>query len=270
MSNLYIIREDALNAMKENIEQNISAYKNGTFPALKPEQTSMIVGISIPDNLGQEMIDAITYKQNKLMLFESAKLLHKGLRISPLLASEESVWAYLTHGPLQNFTHQVWDFSQLTENQSERKYVLTHWFVENSSLILRNAVASLWWSVEISRIPDEEDQYRLTRLLFSNYTFRVVSMAQVLRMRNVLRGVLEWLDLHAKEDLDTLEQRGIFIAKYLNQLAGVKQLSVLSYQEIMSLLDDVKDVILSVSSRSDVQNKTAADIILEQREKANN
>lgn len=265
MSKLYIVREESLNQMKQEIPYKIDKYKTGEYPQFDSSQLSEVRGIQIPDDLENKMIEGIKKENNRLNLFEPAKLLRENLLISPLLASEESVWVYLTHGPLQKFTHTVWDFSQLSADQSEDNYIRKHWFLSSSSDLMRNALASLWWSIEISRLKDEEDPYRLSRVLFSNYTLRVVSFAQVLRQRNVLRGILEWILKNIDLRDEALEQRGIFIAKYLNQLAGIKQLTALKYSDIEKLLDEVKDVIMSITSRKDITKKTVADIILDQR-----
>ena len=265
MSKLYIVREESLNQMKQEIPTKIDTYKAGEYPQFDSSQLSEVRGIQIPDDLENKMIEAIKKENNRPNFFEPAKLLRESLLISPLLASEESVWVYLTHGPLQKFTHTVWDFSQLRADQSEENYVRTHWFLSSASELMRNALASLWWSIEISRLKDEEDPYRLSKVLFSNYTLRVVSFAQVLRQRNVLRGILEWINKNIDLQDEALEQRGIFIAKYLNQLAGIKQLTVLKDSDIEELLDDVKDVIMSITSRRDIAKKTFADIMLEQR-----
>jgi hypothetical protein len=126
---------------------------------------------------------------------------------------------------------------------------------------MRNALASLWWSVEISKV-EEDNPYRLTKILFSNYTLRVVSLAQVLRSRNVLRGILEWFD---KNGTDNMEVRGAFIAKYLNQLASIKQLTILDYCEIVVLIDEVNDVIKSIKDKKDYQNISVSDVIFNMR-----
>lgn len=265
MSKLYIVREDSLNQMKLEIPDKIDEYKKGEYPCFDSSQLSEVRGIQIPDDLENRMIGEIKRDNSRLNLFEPAKILRESLLISPLLASEESVWVYLTHGPLQKFTHTVWDFSQLSEDQSEENYIHKHWFLSSASDMMRNALASLWWSIELSRLNDEEDPYRLSRVLFSNYTLRVVSFAQVLRQRNVLRGILEWIDKNIELQDEALEQRGIFIAKYLNQLAGIKQLTALKFSDIEELIDEVSDVIMSITSRKDIAKKTIVDIILEQR-----
>lgn len=281
MSKLYIINKEYLKQMKEDIPNNFAFYtdceKEFDFPlgALKE-----IRGIDFSDSLLWEMLEAD--KTDKTQL-KAAITLYEGLKISPLLAADESFWAYLTHGPLHKYVATKWDFSQIgnkkvpsdsmaeedQEYKSASNYVLYHWFFKSQSTILRNGLASLWWGIHISKNELYEDPYELAKVLFTNYTVRTTVFTQVLRMKNVMFGLLKWIQENViksgDEDSYALENRGKFIAKYLNQLAGIKQLSILTPEQIMGLLDDVKDEILSISGRKDISNKTSMQIILEQR-----
>lgn len=270
MAKLYVIKKDRLDEMRKELPTKIHFYKNSNYPEFLPEDLTELRGIFYSDDLVYDISKVLERGVTGKSLCKAAILLREGLNISKLLASEEAIWVYLSHGPMQCIVSKIWDFSQLKESDSEENYVLKHWFVSTPSEIMRNALASLWWGVEISKIeePNEgEDPYRLTEILFSNYTLRVVSLAQVLRMRNVLRGILQWLYDIKKEktEIVSLENKGKFIAKYLNQLSGIKQLSVLSHEEIYAELEKVRDVILSIKKRADVEKLTVAEIIMNQR-----
>ena len=270
MSKLYVIKEGRLKIMREDVPNNIHHYKNADFPEFIEGDLIELKGLSYPDDLIYKMSKTLEGGVTGKTLFEIAKLMREGLKISRLLASEEAIWVYLSHGPMQSIVSKIWDFSQLKQTDSEESYVRKHWFISTQSEIMRNALASLWWGIEISKIEDPSDSgdpYRLSEILFSNYTLRVVSLAQVLRMRNVLRGILQWLyDLKkGTNEIVSLENKGKFIAKYLNQLSGIKQLSVLSHEEIYAELDKVKDVIISIEKRADVEKLTVAEIIINQR-----
>lgn len=202
MAKLYVIKEECLKKMKEEIQSHLSNYKNADYPEFSEDDLTELRGVSYPDDLVRNMSDALSSGVTGNSLFKVAKLLRDGLDISRLLASEEVIWVYLAHGPMKGVVSKIWDFSQLKQNDSEINYVQKHWFIPKQSDIMRNALASLWWGAEISKINDEEDPYRLTEILFSNYTLRVTSLAQVLRMREVLRGVLQWLFDHKENNRD--------------------------------------------------------------------
>jgi hypothetical protein len=255
MAKLYVLSDNALEELKseESIELNFECYNIDGESILKNDQLKELRDCSIPDDLCDKMVQFSSD-------FEVATYLHNNLNISPQLASDEHLWTYLSHGPLLKYVQTRWPIS------TEKNYIdhiLDHWFVNNQSRIMRNALASLWWSVEISKL-DEEDPYRLTKVLFSNYTLRVVSLVQVLRSRKVLRGILEWFYQNGTEQM---EVRGACIAKYLNQLASMKQLTILDYTDIVELINEVKDVITSLKDRKDYQNISVSDLIFKSRQR---
>lgn len=257
MARLYILSDSALEELKsENgIESNLKCYQSNGELILENGQLKELKDCGIPDDLCSRMVESNSD-------YEAAICLHSSLNISPQLASDEHLWAYLSHGPLLKYVQQRWP---IDTDKNYITHIQEHWFVNGQARIMRNALASLWWSVEISKL-EEPNPYRLTKILFSNYTLRVVSLAQVLRSRNVLRGILEWF---AKNGTDNMEVRGGFIAKYLNQLASIKQLTILDYSDIVALIDDVDDVIKSIKDKPDYQNISVSDVIFNKRNPAN-
>jgi len=85
----------------------------------------------------------------------------------------------------------------------------------------------------------------------------------MLRTKEGLLGMLEFL-LENPEIMDTaFENRSRFIAKYVNIIGGSKQLSYLDRSYLKAELYKVKPAILMVMTRDDVQNKSVADILEE-------
>lgn len=255
MTRLYILSDNALDELKtdSNIMSNIDkCYKIDGESILTNDKLKELRDCSISDELCDQMVQSSSD-------FEAAIHLHSSLNISPQLASDEHLWAYLSHGPLLKYVQKRWN---IENNNNKLNHILDHWFINTPARIMRHALASLWWSVEISKL-DEDDSYRLTRVLFENYSLRVISLWQLLRSRNVIRGILEWF---YKNGTDKMEVRGSFIAKYLNQLASIKQFSILDYNDILKLIDDVKDVIEKITTKEDYQNLSVSDIIFNKRE----
>ena len=257
MAKLYILSESILKELKspDVINANIDFYKSSTESILSADDLIELKDCVIPDDLCIKMLEAKTE-------VEAAILLYEGMSISPLLASDERLGAYLTHGPLMPYVKREWPIDGC---ENAENHILDHWFVNTHSRLMRNAIASLWWSVEISKIKTdtEDDQYRLTRILFTNYTLRVISLLQVLRSRNVLHGILQWF---AENGTEKMEVRGSFIAKYLNQLASIKQLTILDTSEIVHLINEVKDVVQKINDKPDYQSKSVSDVIFKLRQ----
>lgn len=189
--------------------------------------------------------------------YSAAILIYEAYKdLSPLLASTETFWVYLTHVDLYPFVQYRHPVEKAKNVQS---HILDHWFFGKG--YIRNTLASLWWSVYCSVDEGRENPYELTEVFFKNYSFRVIFLKILLRTKEGLLGILEFL----KENPDVLnnnfENRGRFIAKYFNGLGGSKQLSYLKRDFFKEELYKVKDVILAITDRDDVQNRDVTAIL---------
>lgn len=187
--------------------------------------------------------------------FKAAVLLYEAYRdISPLLASNETFWAYLTHTDFYLYTQKRWPNVKI--GTASTNYILDHWFVGNNGL-LRNACASLWWCIYNSIDETRENPYELSEILFSNYTLRVTVFGSgiLIRHREAMIGILEFL----KDNPDvcqSIEVRGQFITKYFNRLGAVKQLAFLDRGYFKYVCEQMKDKILSVVRREQLQDES--------------
>lgn len=237
----------------------LDSYATESFE-IEESQLRYIAGVYTPIGLQERMLDAAK-KDGKQHGVEAAIELYKAYKgLTPLIASDESFWAYLCHTELKDFVCQEWPWEQ-AKNQTS--YVLDHYFFGNG--YTRNALASLWWSVYFSydseREKKGEDPYTLTRIFFRNYSLRVKWLTVVLRIPNALLGILEYLNEHPEMIDNSIENKGLFISKYFNMLGATKQLSSLPKRFFMKEMGKLHPVIMSIHGRADVTNKEAAAII---------
>lgn len=171
--------------------------------------------------------------------------------ISPLLASQESFWAYLTHTSMFNYTQKRWP--KVFEDSADPNYILDHWFIGKS--IFRNAAASLWWNVHNTIDEQRENKYELTSVMFKNYTLRVMTFGttSLIRHREAMIGILEFLAENPEITDNFFENRGRFISKYFNLLGAVKQLASLDRDFFKQKCEEMKDKILSITTREQVE-----------------
>lgn len=191
--------------------------------------------------------------------FKSAVAIYEAYKdISPLLASNEAFWAYLTHVDLFSYAQKRWP--KVKENDCSADYILDHWFVGSYGL-LRNAIASMWWSVYNSIDESRENKYELTELFFKNYTLRIVAFGPslLIRHKEAMIGILSFLLDNPDITNNALEYRGQFISKYFNRLGAVKQLSFLNREFFYSKCVHLKDKILSVTSRNQLSDESLYD-----------
>ena len=83
----------------------------------------------------------------------------------------------------------------------------------------------------------------------------------MLRTKQGLLGILDFLEENQDIMEVAFEYRGFFIAKYFNRLGGAKQISFLPREFFKKELESIKGTILAIKSRNDVSNLDASQII---------
>jgi hypothetical protein len=253
MDNLqHTFKESYALYLKDEVKANISiakySQKEFDFDKTKVKQ---IANLYEPKNLLEKLLATKNDYEAAVILYEAYK------NLSPLLASTETFWVYLTHVDLfqyVQFRHPV------EKAKNVQTHILDHWFFGKGHT--RNTLAQLWWGVHESvDASNEEDPYHLTKIFFKNYSFRVIWLTVMLRTKQGLLGILDFLEANPDVTDTAFEHRGLFIAKYFNRMGGAKQLSLLPRSFFSKELEKVKDVILSILSREHVANMDASYIV---------
>lgn len=225
----------------------IPLYGNSTFE-IDQTQVKRLANVYAPEGLAERLTEIW---END---FASAVAIYEAYKnISPLLASNEAFWAYLTHTDLFSYTQKRWP--KVKEKECSSDYILDHWFLGVNGL-LRNAVASMWWSVHNTIDETRENRYELTEVLFKNYTLRIVAFGSTLliRHREAMIGIMSFLADNPDVTNNALEYRGQFITKYFNRIGAVKQLAFLKRDYFYATCEHMKDKILSVTSRKQLSD----------------
>ena len=202
--------------------------------------------------------DGLTEKLNEIWEddLKSAIAIYEGYKdISLILASNEAFWAYLTHVDLFTYTQNRWP--KVKDSDCTADYIIDHWFLGTNGL-LRNAVASMWWSVYNTIDPSRENPYELTEILFKNYTLRVITFGSysLIRHREAMIGILSFLKDNPIITANAFEYRGRFISKYFNRLGAVKQLTYLDRDFFYGICSKMKDKIIYVTKLEQVSDES--------------
>lgn len=210
-----------------------------------------VANVYTPKDLLEKMMASQTDYEAAIILYEAYK------DIPLVLASNEAFWTYLCHAELFDYCKKRYP---VEDAKNKTSHVLDHWFFGNG--YNRNTLAQLWWGVQETYDDDNKDNpYHLTELFFKNYSFRVIWFTKMLRTKQGLLGILDFL----KDNPDIMdvafEQRGFFIAKYFNRLGGTKQISFLPREFFKKELESIKGTILAITSRKGVSNLDAFQII---------
>lgn len=210
-----------------------------------------VAKVYTPTGLLESMLNATSDYDAAILLYEAYK------DIPLVLASNEAFWAYLCHVDLFEYCKKRYP---VDDAKNKITHIIDHWFFGKSHT--RNTLASLWWGVHESIDQENsENPYHLTKIFFKNYSFRVIWLTVMLRTKQGLLGILDFLEANPDVTDTAFEHRGLFIAKYFNRMGGAKQLSLLPRSFFSKELEKVKDVILSILSREHVANMDASYIV---------
>lgn len=214
-------------------------YLNDTFP-YDNTKTHILAGIIHPEGLEERMLAANTEFDAAVILYEAYK------NISPIIASSDTFWAYLTHIELYHYCKRRWPI----EEDVKEDYIKDHYFISMQSRITRNAIAALWWWVYFSKEEESGNEYRLTEILFKNYSFRALWFLYFLRIKNGLMGVLDFL-YENQDFFDTaFEYKGRYIANYFNRLGATRELSALPRDFFKRECYKFKDILYSINTET--------------------
>lgn len=158
--------------------------------------------------------------------YENALALYEALKgLSPLIASEEAFWTYLTHGEYFRYVKDRWfRNTEPTPSTIKRRF-----FYSGSAM--DNALSRLWWSVylTIDRDPESADPYKYTKVILKDGNsdlLQNLSKSRLYRLEAAVRGILGFFSEY--ETRANFSEVNRFIVQYFNRYSGVKQLVYMS------------------------------------------
>lgn len=228
--------------LEKNI--NISDYQLDVFP-YDASKVKVLANVYKPEGL----LDSMNPDDD----FTSAISLYKAYNsLSPLLASMSDLWIYLAHTDLFSYVQQR--HSGVFENDVTENYILQHWFNKGINRF-RMVLPSAWWSVHLSVDYNRKNPFELTEILFKNQELRTNSFgpSTLIRHREAMIGVLEFLKEHPRLLEDGLNMRAQYIRKLFSHIAGYRQLAYLDKTFFKTELEKRIDVISQKFSREEIQ-----------------
>ena len=244
-------KESYMKTLRDAVKSGVAIplYGNDVFE-VDTTQVKRLANVYAPEGLAEKLeVDWESDFKSAIHIYEAFK------NISPLLASNEAFWAYLTHVDLFSYVQKRWP--KVKDNDCSIDYILDHWFLGANGL-LRNAIASMWWSVYNTVDEERENKYELSEILFKNYTLRVITFGsyQLIRHREAMIGILSFLKDNPEITSNAFEYRGRFISKYFNRLGAVKQLAYLNSEFFYEVCYAMQDKIMSVTKLEQLGDET--------------
>ena len=229
------IKEQFLDNLRENVKSGVdlNIYLEDAFP-IPEEDVRVIPQIQEPEDLLSRM-------DPKNDLVSAIELYKSYSNLSPIQAVDRYFWESLAHTNLFEYVKKRWP---LDPNDLSGEYICDHWFVSNSSSIIRHTLASLWWSVYHTIDEDLENPFELTEVLFRNQTFRTrtYGTSLIFPIKEANMGILRYILDHPGL-VKNFEKAGLEIYKHFNRLGAGKQLACLDrkffYEEMRKSHDDI-------------------------------
>lgn len=246
-----IFKENYVRELREGVlsGESIPLYKENVF-SIDEKQVRMLRNVYAPSfNLCEKLTKIYTDD------FQAAVAVYEAYKdISPLLASSEAFWAYLTHVDLYEYTKLRWP--KVNRENTSPNYIIDHWFIGGKG-IYRNAIASLWWGIYNTILPENENPYELSKVLFSSYGFRVTAFgaSPIIRHREAMIGILSFIKDNPEMRYKT-KIGGEYISKYFNRLGAVKQLTYMDRDYFRDVCEQLKEKILSINKIEQLQDET--------------
>jgi hypothetical protein len=169
---------------------------------------------------------------------ENARRVFSWLRtLTPALAMEERLWAYLTHCVFPDYMSARWPATK--ESIVQERYLLDG---ASFGALSRNGISRLWWSAFLTRDPSREDPFELTNTLFVNQDVYVSVLERSLsKCPGVRTTVLEYIrDNYAALSQRNFGKRIQTLLRELNLLGGVAILDALPPEAVSAYLEKVR------------------------------
>lgn len=239
-----VFREAYVEALRSNIDP--AKYAGESFE-YDETQVHYMANVHQPDGLVDRMDEKDDLK-SAIELYEAYQ------ELTPLAASKNDIWTYLTHVDLLAYMQKR--FPEVKEGNVDTKFIRERWF-RNTQGTIRSSLAGLWWSVYCSVDESRTDKYELTRMLFQNDNIRThyFGPSTIFRHREAVLGILEFLVENPDVSGVHFNSRCIYIAQYFNRLGAVKQLAYMDRNFFKEELMKKKPVLLTVTSKAQVLGK---------------
>jgi hypothetical protein len=236
---LNYISDSSLEELKVNILSNLEKYKSEDIWVDRFFEGAVW---SFPSTVRIEAVDLHIPQSSTLHFdFENTKKIYTALKgISVIQATDERLWAYLTHNTFWNYMRKRWPVESYLDKEKPADAVKERYFfmANRDRALIRNGIARLWWYGFVSYDEERDDPFELTKILLSK-----LDIAQSLLERSfsrnpaITKAVLSVLNQKEQEDSSFVDREKFrILMMYINQLGGVTILDTLDRRDLEGLV----------------------------------
>lgn len=242
MASLKYLRENAVHELYGGVEKNLARYQQDEpwlAEAAGGKPWELESRIELPDDFSLTMPE-----DDNLRDLENTLKLHGALRgLSPVQATDERLWTYLTHATFWPYMRRRWRLEEsAAKDRNPRGYLPERYFVRSreSRALLRNGLARLWWYGFLTYDTERDNPYELTAVLLSQLDIAQQILERSLgRNRDILHAFLAFLLAHPELSKGDKARETIrALAKRLNLQGGLCVLDSLDRSDIRQWLEE--------------------------------
>ncbi|EKU42686.1 hypothetical protein C518_2414 [Lysinibacillus fusiformis ZB2] len=240
--NVLYIKENALEQLKTNIDNNIGKYLlddkwiNEYLQSIGWEEWNIQSRLFMNDiNL---VVDPTDRGKNDA---ENSKRIYSALKdITPTQASDERLWAYLTHVTYWDYMKARWNVETRLEGNPKNFVTERYFFASNrQKALVRNGIARLWWYGYVSFDDTRDNPFELTDFLLSKQDLATSLMErQYSNNRDFIIATLSVLKEYEQVTPSILTKKPIqALTKHIQHIGGVSILDALDREDIKRLVE---------------------------------
>lgn len=240
---LRYLTEEALNDLKINISTNIEKYKeNDSFI-----ENDYMLWQSMGGNkafyeiISEFHLDNVNLKkpsEDKNHEIVNSIALHSALsKLTPIQASDERLWAYLSHDNFWEYMKERWPIKNTNkiENKIRDRYFFS---AATNRGYTRNGIGRLWWyGYYAYDSSNKNDPYWLMDIIFRGHIQEIIERS-FSHNKSIVLAILKWIKKIEENDTRITNREEYIrpLLKYLNQIGGATILDIFDSNEIQEKL----------------------------------
>ena len=242
---IHYIKEDALIALKTNIRNNIRNYNLPTNEWVYDFFDGESPFLEYKNQIKDFQFDTSAEESGEIGKQEvkNIKRLYSSMiNITDTQATDERLWAGLTHGDFYDFLNKRWKRdSEINNTKKAEMAVKSRFFLGGSNGLRRslfnNPLSKLWWIGRLTYDQKRKDPFELTSFFSEDYGTKTLILfsSNYMSNSNVAKGLLSAL-LELEQDYKVFgtTKRGLYYkaSQYLNVYGGTHILDYYSEEEI--------------------------------------
>lgn len=236
---IHFLREDALGTLKANIAENVKKYNLASNDWIYDACDNPFGEFKLPIGELQFVTTLEAGSIGKADVENAIRLYTAMMDLSDTQATDERLWAGLSHGDFYSYMYARWQDGQ-SSGKSMTASILERYFITDTRSkrgLFTNTIARLWWVGRLTYDKANTDNFHLTRYFENDFSTKVRMLFSNNYMANheIAKGLLEALiELEASELSAGVTRRNIYsqAGQYLNIYGGIHILDYYTAEEI--------------------------------------